>query len=233
MPDLIHPLLMLIARILIENGFDPGPKRGEGTWHEFVRRHIKTLWATDFFTQTVWTLRGPVVYYVLFLIHIHTRRVHVAGMTPNPDGPWMAQQARNMSIIFQEEPDESRPTHIVRDRESKFTQQFCSILEGDGIEFREIRPLSPNMNPFAEAWVQRTKHEVLHHFIVFGEKHLRLVLREWLAYYHTARPHQGLGNVTISGRLPPADAIKSLRLKDIVCHESLGGLLKHYERKAA
>ena len=86
-----------IARILIENGFDPGPKRGEGTWHEFVRRHVETLWATDFFTKKVWTLRGPVVYYVLFFINIHTRRVHIAGMTPNPDGPWMAQQARNMS----------------------------------------------------------------------------------------------------------------------------------------
>ena len=222
-----------IARILIENGFDPGPKRGDGTWHEFVRRHVKTLWATDFFTKTVWTLRGPVVYYVLFFIHIHTRRVHIAGMTPNPDGPWMAQQARNMSMIFSEEPDEYRPTHIVRDRDSKFTKQFCSILEDDGIEFREIAPLSPNMNPFAEAWVQRTKHEVLNHFIVFGEEHLRLLLKEWLTYYHTARPHQGLGNVPIGAALPPAEPIEDFCLEQVVSHESLGGLLKYYERKAA
>jgi len=163
-----------IARILIENGFDPGPKRGEGTWQDFVRRHVKTLWATDFFTQKVWTLRGPVVYYVLFFIHIHTRRVHIAGITPNPDGPWMAQQARNMSMIFQEEPEDCQPTHIIRDRDTKFTQQFCSILESEGTEFREIPPLSPNLNPHAETWVQRTKYEVLNHFIVFGEKHLRL-----------------------------------------------------------
>ena len=72
-----------ISRILKENGFDPGPKRGDGTWHDFVRRHIKTLWATDFFTKTVWTIRGPVTYYILFFIHIHTRRVHIAGVTPN------------------------------------------------------------------------------------------------------------------------------------------------------
>ena len=108
-------------------------------------------------------------YYVLFFIHLHTRRVHIAGMTPNPDGAWMAQIARNMSMVFAEEPAEFRPTHIIRDRDSKFTAQFCSILETDGIEFRPIPPRTPNLNPFAEAWVQRTEHEVLNHFIVFGE----------------------------------------------------------------
>ncbi|HBO45110.1 MAG TPA: integrase, partial [Planctomycetaceae bacterium] len=89
-----------IRRILQEHGFDPGPNRGKGTRHEFIARHIKTLWATDFFTKTVWTLGGPVTYYVLFFIHLHTRRVHIAGMTPSPDGPRMAQMARNMSMTF-------------------------------------------------------------------------------------------------------------------------------------
>jgi putative transposase len=222
-----------IARILQENGFDPGPKRGDGTWHEFVRRHVKTLWATDFFTKNVWTLRGPVTYYVLFFIHIHSRRVHIGSVTPNPDGAWMAQQARNMSMVFDDEPDEYKPTHIVRDRDSKFTKQFCSILEDDGIEFREIAPLSPNMNPFAEAWVQRTKHEVLDNFIVFGERHLRHLLKEWLAYYHEFRPHQGIGNVPISGLRPMTEDPIEFRREEIICHERLGGLLKHYERKAA
>ena len=205
-----------IARILIENGFDPGPKRGEGTWHDFVRRHVKTLWATDFFTKTVWTLRGPLVYYVLFFIHIHTRRVHVAGMTPNPDGPWMAQQARNMSMIFDDAPGEYKPTHIIRDRDSKFTKQFCSILESDGIEFRPIPARSPNLNPYCESWVGRTRGEVLNHFIVFGEKHLRRILEAWLTHYHFHRPHQGLGNVPIRSSLPPPEPLESFRLEDVV-----------------
>jgi putative transposase len=222
-----------IARILQENGFDPGPKRGHGTWHDFVRWHVKTLWATDFFTKTVWTLRGPVTYQILFFIHVHTRRVHIAGMTPNPDGPWMAQQARNMSMIFDDEPQEYKPTHIIRDRDSKFTRQFCSILEDDGIEFRRIPALSPNLNPFAESWVQRTKQEVLNHFIVLGKKHLRLLLKEWLNYYHTVRPHQGLGNVPIGKWLPLPEPLDRFRLEDVVCHERLGGVLKHYERTAA
>jgi putative transposase len=89
------------------------------------------------------------------------------------------------------------------------------------------------MNPFAEAWVQRTKHEVLNHFIVFGERHLWHILDSWLAYYHRFRPHQGLGNVPISGDLPPGEPMENFRREDVVCHESLGGLLKHYTLAAA
>jgi putative transposase len=138
-----------------------------------------------------------------------------------------------MSMIFDEEPDEYKPTYIVRDRDRKFTTQFCAILEDHGVEFRPIPPLSPNLNPFAEAWVQRTKHEVLNHFIVFGERHLRHLLQEWHAYYHACRPHQGLGNVPITGSLPSPEPLDGFRREDIECHEHLGGLLKHYERKAA
>lgn len=165
-----------------------------GLWStrdEFIRRHLKTLWACDFFTKKAWTLRGLVEYYVLFFIHIPTRRVHAAGMTPNPDGVWMARQARNLCTFLEEQGDR-KPTHIIRDRDSKFTTRFCSILALEGIEFREIPPLSPNLNPFAEAWVQRVKRECLDFFVVFGERHLRYILGEWLDYDHRFRPHQGL-----------------------------------------
>ena len=136
-------------------------------------------------------------------------------------------------MVFDDEPNEYKPTHIVRDRDSKFTSQFCSILEDDGIEFKVIAPMSPNMNPFAEAWVQRTKHEVLNNFIVFGEDHLRFLLKEWLTYYHKFRPHQGLGNVPISGIPRGTERPVDFQPDDIVCHDRLGGSLKHYEQKAA
>ena len=144
------------------------------------------------------------------------------------DGPDRTQH----DMVFAEEPVEFQPTHIVRDRDSKFTAEFCSILETDGIEFRPIPPRSPNLNPFAEVWVQRTKHEVLNHFLVFGERHLRHIMEQWLIYYHNFRPHQGLGNVPISGEPPPAEPLERLCLDDVVCHESLGGLLRRYERCA-
>jgi putative transposase len=81
--------------------------------------------------------------------------------------------------------------------------------------------------------VGRTRAEVLNHFIVFGEKHLRHILDEWTTHYHTHRPHQGLGNVPMGASLPPPEPRESFRLEDVVCHESLGGLLKHYQRAAA
>ena len=164
---------------------------------------------------------------------VHPLLLLLARATDNPDGVWMANMARNMSMIFAEEKAEFQPTHIIRDRDTKFTEQFCSILKTDGIEFRPIPPRSPNLNPYAEVWVGRTKAEVLNHFIVFGEAHLRHIMKCWLTFYHQFRPHQGLGNVPIDADLPPPVSINHFSLEDVVCHESLGGLLKHYQRRAA
>lgn len=88
----------------------------------------------------MWTLRGLVTYYVLFFIHVHTRRVHVAGMTANPDGAWMAQQARNVSIFFDDEPEEFKPTHVIRDRDV-----FERVLHvsGQGLVRCRSSPCSP------------------------------------------------------------------------------------------
>jgi putative transposase len=101
-----------------------------------IDRHVKTVWATDFFTKTIWTLRGPVTYHFLFFIHLHTRRVHFAGIPPNPDERWMSKMARNMSMVFQDEKPEFRPTHIARDRDTKLTEEFCSVLETERIASR-------------------------------------------------------------------------------------------------
>ncbi len=166
-----------VCRVLQENGFDPGPKRGRGTWHDFVQMHIKTLWATDFFTKTVWTKRGPVTYYVLFFIHLYTRKVHIAGMTPNPDGEWMAQVARNMSMIFADEKPEFQPTHIIRDRDAKFTKQFCSILELDGIEFRPIPPRAPNLKDYVACCTPLGRRRE-----TFGKRRRSLSFRPWLFF---------------------------------------------------
>ena len=157
------------------NGFDPGPKRGYGSWAEFIERHFKTVWATDFFTKTVWTMRGPVTYYVLFFIHLHTRRVHIAGMTPNPDGDWMALAARNMSMIFSEEAPEFRPTHIIRDRDTKFTNQFCATLETDGIDFRPIPPRSPNLKDYDACFTSLGRRRE-----TFGKRRRSRSFRPWL-----------------------------------------------------
>lgn len=79
----------VVRHSLQESGFDPGPKRRCGRWAEFIHRHFKMVWATDFVTETVRTVLGPVACYVLLFIRVNTRRSHITGMTPNPDGDWM------------------------------------------------------------------------------------------------------------------------------------------------
>jgi putative transposase len=209
-----------VVNILRENGLDPGPKRGEGT---------QTLWACDFFSKNVWTMHGLVEFFIFFVIHIGSRRVHVVGMTPHPDRAWMAQQARNLAMYFAEQP--VQPTILLRDNEGKFSSEFDQILQVDGLQVHRITPLSPNLNALAERWVQSAKRETLDHFVVFGEAHLRYLLGEFQVYFNERRPHQSLGNAPPQGdRSPP---VSPLPVEDVCCDERLGGVLKHYYRRAA
>ncbi|MBY0526194.1 MAG: integrase core domain-containing protein [Gemmataceae bacterium] len=218
-----------VVNILKENDLDPGPKRGEGTWSDFVTRHAKTLWATDFFSKKVWTTGGLVEFFILFVIHVGSRRVFVSGMTAQPDQAWTMQQARNMALHFAEQPD--KPTLLLRDHDGKFPPEFDQILESEGVEVKKVGPLAPNLNAYAERWVQTVKQECLDHFVVFGEAHLRYLLTEYVTWYHTCRPHQAKDNVPLTGAGPPP--VSAFKGEDIACDERLGGLLKHYHRRAA
>jgi putative transposase len=219
-----------VRNILVEHGFDPGPKRDQGSWDEFIKMHAKTLWACDFLSKKVWTLGGLVEYFVLFFIQPGTRQVHIAGITANPDGVWMAQQARNLCMFFDDLPD--RPKYVVSDRDTKFTAQFRAILESDGVEVVQTAVRAPNQNAYAERWAQSLRQECLDNFIILGEKHLRYLVQEYVRYYHSARPHQSLGNLP-PGMAQPPDDVGVLGPDDVECHEWLGGLLKHYERRVA
>jgi putative transposase len=215
-----------IVNILRENGFDPGPKRGRATWSEFVKRHAQSLWACDFLQKKIWTLGGFVDYFVLFFIHVGSRRVYVTGITAQPDHAWICQQAHHVAILFQKQ--SVKPEYLLRDYDSKFSGAFDDILKGLGVEVIKVGPRAPNLNPHIERFLQTLQVECLDHFIIFGETHLRYLVDEFLDFYHCHRPHQGLDNELISGRPPPAEA-----KGPILCEQSLGGLLKHYYRKAA
>src|SRR5438128_3446006 len=90
-----------VGNILKRHGVPPAPERKTTTtWKEFIRTHMDILVATDFFTAEVWTLGGLVTYYVLFFIHLGSRKVHIAGMTPHPNAAWMVQVARNLTRSY-------------------------------------------------------------------------------------------------------------------------------------
>jgi len=142
----------------------------------------------------------------------------------------MAQQARNLCMFFDEQPEKAR--YVVCDRDTKFTKQFQEILKDDGVEVVQTAVRAANQNAYAERWAQSLRQECLDHFIIPGERHLRYLVQEYVRYDHAARPRQSLGNLPPDMREVPEEA-SAIGPDDVVCHEWLGGLLRHYERKAA
>src|SRR6266566_2779301 len=134
-----------VGNILKRHGIPPAPERKTTTtWKEFIRTHLDVLVATDFFTAEVWTLGGLVTYYVLFFIHLGSRKVHVAGVTPHPDEHWMIQIARNVTMV--EWGVLSSGQYLIHDRDSKYCPAFQRIIDEAGITRVPLPPRSPNLN---------------------------------------------------------------------------------------
>ncbi len=217
-----------VGNILKRHGVPPAPERKTTTtWKEFIRTHMDILVATDFFTAEVWTLGGLVTYYVLFFIHLGSRKIHVAGVTPHPNAAWMVQVARN--VTMEEWGFLSPGQYLIHDRDTKFCAAFQQIIDDAGVERVVLPPRSPNLNAYAERWVRSVKEECLARLILFGESALCHALNEYLVHYHHERNHQGKGNVLLF----PAVSQNTEHAGPIRCRERLGGLLKYYEREAA
>jgi transposase InsO family protein len=218
-----------VGNILRRNGIRPAPERKHTTtWTDFIRTHMSVLAGTDFFTVEVLTLRGLVTYYVLFFIHLESRKVEVSGITPHPNERWMKQIARNVTM------DEwgflGSRRYLIHDRDTKFTDSFRAIVRSSQVEPLKLPARSPNLNAFAERWVKSVKEECLSKLILFGERSLRHALREYLMHFHQERNHQGKGNVLLfPSRHEPAPS----RERSVRCRERLRGLLRYYHSEAA
>jgi putative transposase len=218
-----------VRKVMREEGFDTGPKRGAGTWDDFLTRHARTLWQCDFFSKKVFTIAGIRQYFLLAFIHIGTRRVFVTEATRNPTEQWCRVQAAEFCRHAQT--NGLTAEFVYYDRDSKYGRAFDSELARHGVKGRRIAPQSPNMQAFIERWVQSIKVECLDHFLVFGEKHLNHLVAEWVRYYLRHRPHQGIGNTLLAEvPAPPEDVPKPSHVRSV---KILGGLIKSFERKAA
>ena len=217
-----------VGNILKRHGIAPAPERKTTTtWKEFIRRHMDVLVATDFFTAEVWTLGGLVTYYVLFFIHLGSRKVQMAGVTPHPNEAWMVQVGRNMTM--EEWGFLSSGQYLIHDRDTKFCAAFQQIIDAAGVERVVLPPRSPNLNAYAERWIRSVKDEALSRLMLFGERSLRHVLQEYMEHYHHERNHQGKGNVLLFPSAGQGHKGEGL----VQCRERLGGLLKYYDRDAA
>jgi transposase InsO family protein len=217
-----------VGNVLKRHGIPPAPERKTTTtWKEFIRTHMDMLVATDFFTAEVWSWGRLVTYYVLFFIHLGSRQVYVAGVTPHPNAAWMVQMARNVTM---EEWGFLAPgQYLIHDRDGKYCPAFQQLLDATGVTRVPLPPRSPNLNAYAERWVRSVKEECLSRVILFGEASLRHALHEYVEHYHHERNHQGKENVLLF----PTDSQETERKGPIQCHERLGGLLKYYKREAA
>ena len=179
---------------------------------------------TVFFSVELLTPQGLVRCLVLFVIDVASRKVQIAGVKTEPDGQWMKQIARNLTQADSGFLQGKR--YLIHDRDPLFTKAFDEILEAGGTKAVKTVRQSPNLNAFAERFVQSVKHECLNKMILTSEKQLEYVLTEYLAYYHRERPHDGLGGKIIDPLPQDADG-------PIVRFERLGGLLSSYRRKRA
>ena len=166
---------------------------------------------------------------VFFVIELKSRAVHIGGVRIDRDGAWMLQVARN--LLDAEDGFLRDATHLVHDRDPLYTKAWTALLKSEGVNCVPIPASSPNCNPHAERFVKTFRSECLDHFVVFGQRHLRHLLREFCAHYHGERFHQALGGQLIK---PPASmGNDNGTTATIQCRSRLGGLLNYYHREAA
>jgi putative transposase len=216
-----------VGNVLERHGILPAPERKKTTtWAQFIRSHMAVLAGTDFFSVEVLTHRGLLTFYVLFFIHLASRKVEVAGITVHPNEQWMQQIARNVTMEGWGFLGNCR--YLLHDRDAKYTESFRAIMKAGGVEPVALPARSPNLNAYSQRWVRSVKEECLSKLILFGERSLRRALQNYLAHYHEERNHQGKNNVLLFPRVRT-----SRRADPVQCRERLGGLLRYYHREAA
>jgi transposase InsO family protein len=215
-----------VRKVLGSADIPPAPERARQSWRSFLRQQAVSTLACDFFTVETLGLQRI---YVLFFLSLATRRLEFIACTPNPDGAWVTQQARN--LVMQRGEHDQRFRLLIHDRDRKFNRAFDEVFRTEGIDVIRTPVQAPNANAFAERWVRTVRRECLDRILIFGRRHLERVLRVYSKHYNEHRPHRAL-------QLAPPDGGSNVAADQtsdpgtVRRHDLLGGLIHEYQRAA-
>ena len=219
-----HPIAAsTVWQILHDAGIDPAPRRSGPTWKQFLTAQARGILAVDFVHVDTVLLRRL---YALIVIEHGTRRVHLAGITANPDGAWTTQAARNFLMDLGQRAASVK--FLIRDRAGQFTGSFDAVFQADGIRILASPPQAPRANAICERMIGTLRRELFDRLLIVNEHHLRRVLTEYLRHYNTARPHRALGQLAPAqaGTRPPEINLAEHRIRR---KQVLSGLTHEYQ----
>ena len=216
-----------IANVRKERGLEPAPERKtRTTWRECLAAHWDVLAAADCCTVEVWTPRGLTRFTVRVLIHLASRRVPIAGISAEPDGPGVPQLMRNAT-----DAEDGCLRHVrvlIHDRDPRFRPAGRDTLPPADVTPLRRPARAPTLNAYTQRFVRTIKDSCLERMVLIGEGSRRRAGREFVAHDHHERNHQGLDNrriLPLSTAPPPRGRVP--------CRQRLGGMLHDDSRSAA
>jgi len=210
-----------VWEILRRAGVDPAPHRSGPIWAQFLHAQAEAILATDFFSVDL--LNGSTAY-VLAAIEHATRRIRILGVTAHPNTAWVTQQARNLLMDLEERVDTVR--FLIRDRDTKFTTTFDAVFTGAGIRILRSPAQAPRANAIMERWIGGCRRELLDNTLIWNQRHLLQVLREYETHHNQHRPHRSLDQAApLKALRPPVFDFDKMKVRR---RDRIGGTIHEY-----